>query len=76
MTEANTSTLGIQLAEARLGRPIGEYLREAYVVAERPQADIAADLGVDPATVSRWMKRCGIQTRVIGHRKRRRATAR
>jgi hypothetical protein len=63
----------MQIVESRLGRPVADYLRDAYLVRELPQTEIAAELGVDAATVSRWMARLGIATRVIGHRKRRRA---
>jgi hypothetical protein len=75
MTDATDATLGMQLIEIRIGRPIADYLRDAYLVRELPQVDIAAELGVDVSTVSRWMARHGIQARVIGHRKRRRAVA-
>jgi CRP-like cAMP-binding protein len=75
MTDATDATLGMQLVETRLGRPVAEVVRDAYLVRELPQADIAAELGVDAATVSRWMARFGIQARVIGHRKRRRTAA-
>ena len=54
---------------------MADYLHEAYVVQERPQADIAADLGVNVSTVSRWMAHYRIPTRVVGHRKRRRSVA-
>ena len=73
MNDSPTATIGMQLVESRLGRPVREYLHDAYIVQERPQADIAAEIGVDAATVSRWMRRFGIQSRVIGHRKRRAA---
>ena len=73
MSENTSATTGMQLVEARLGRPVHEYLHDAYIVQERPQAEIAAEIGVDAATVSRWMRKFGIQSRVIGHRKRRAA---
>lgn len=73
MTDAPAATLGMQLVETKIGRPVAEYLRDAYIVREMTQADIASDLGIDTATVSRWMARHGIPARVIGHRKRRRA---
>lgn len=71
MSEGTYSTLGTQLVEARVGRPIADYLREAYVVRQLPQADIAVALGVNTSTVSRWMRQLGIEARVIGHKKRR-----
>lgn len=75
MNDSNPATLGMRLVETRLGRPVSEYLHDAYVVQERPQADIADELGVDAATVSRWMRKFGIETRVVGHRKRSRTAA-
>lgn len=71
MNDSSPATLGMRLVETRLGRPLNEFLHDAYVVQERPQVEIAAELGVDAATVSRWMAKFGIQTRVVGHRKRR-----
>lgn len=65
------ATLGMQLVETRLGRSVREYLHDAYIVQELPQGEIAEALGVDAATVSRWMRKFGIPARVVGHRKRR-----
>lgn len=75
MNDAAPSTIGMQIVEARIGRPVDEYLRDAYVTRELHQAEIAAELGVDPATVSRWMARYGISTRVIGPRRRKESAA-
>lgn len=75
MEDVPTATQGMQLVEARLGRDLADYLRDAYEVRELAQVDIAAEIGVDAATVSRWMARYGIETRVIGHRKTRRTAA-
>jgi len=75
MNDGSTTTLGIQLVESRIGRPLAEYLRDEYLVAEKPQADIAAELGVNVSTVSRWMARYAIPTRVVGRRNRRRPAA-
>lgn len=73
MTDATTVTAGMQLVEARLGRPLDDYLRDAYLDRELAQSDIAAEIGVDAATVSRWMARFGIQSRLVGRKRRRRA---
>jgi hypothetical protein len=80
MSDAPTPTNGMRQVEARLGRPVPEYLRDAYQTRELAQVDIVSELGwlgvtVNASTVSRWMARCGIETRVIGHRKRTRRTA-
>lgn len=52
--------------EARLGRPIEDYLRERYLTAG--QVEIASELGVSNATVSRWMRELGIEPRLPGQR--------
>ena len=80
MTDIPAVTQGMQQVEARLGRSLDEYLRDAYQTRELAQVDIVSELGwlgvtVNASTVSRWMARCGIETRVIGHRKRTRRTA-
>jgi transcriptional regulator with GAF, ATPase, and Fis domain len=64
-----------RVVETRLGRPVREYLVDAYVGRELAQAEIARELGVDAATVSRWMARYGIPTRVIGPRRRKESAA-
>lgn len=44
----------MQLVELKLGIELGAYLRAEYVDKGRLLKDIAADLDVDLATVSRW----------------------
>jgi transposase-like protein len=73
MAEKQPNTAGMSIVGERLGVPVDEYLRDAYLVRELPQTAIAAELGVDAATVSRWMRRFGIRTRIVGHRKTRAA---
>ena len=51
-----------QRLEARLGRDLGDYLRER-LAAGLSQAEIAADLDLHQATVSRWMRQYGVATR-------------
>lgn len=75
MQDVTNPTRGMQVVEERVGRPIAEYLRDAYVVQELNQWEIAQAVGVDEATISRWLRVAGIPTRVIGHRKRRRNVA-
>jgi transposase len=70
MTNTRT-TAGMALAEERVGRPIGEYLVDAYEVRELSQQAIADEIGADVSTVSRWMRRLGIRARSIGHKKTR-----
>lgn len=52
--------------EARIKRPLEEYLAERYQVAT--QTAIAAELGVSNASVSRWMQELGIEARFPGQR--------
>lgn len=52
--------------EARLGRPLEEYFAERYETATQEQ--IAKELGVSGASVSRWMQELGIETRFPGQR--------
>lgn len=59
----------MQQLEARLGQPLESFIRERYN-AGADQRTIAAELGVDPGTVSKWMSRLGIQARRMGPRRR------
>lgn len=52
--------------EARLGRPLEEFFAERYQTQTQPQ--IADELGVSVATVSRWMRELGIEARLPGQR--------
>ena len=52
--------------EARLGRPLETYFAERYETLTQPQ--IAEELGVSGATVSRWMAELGIEARFPGQR--------
>lgn len=56
-------TPAMQAIEHRLGRPLDEVLRDAYEVRGLTQAQIAGELHVEQAQVSRWMKHLGIPTR-------------
>lgn len=47
-------TRAMQLVELKLGIDLEAYLRENFVSRGRLLKDIAADLDVDIATVSRW----------------------
>lgn len=55
--------------EARLGVDIEARLRELYEVRRMTQPEIAAELGIDAATVSRWMAWFGIETRLFASEK-------
>lgn len=52
--------------ESRLGRPLEEYLAEAYE--SKTQTEIAAVLDISNASVSRWMRELGIEPRLQGQR--------
>lgn len=66
-------TLGMQLVEARFGKPVDQLLREQYLDEGLGQPQIAAMFGVRKSTVSRWMRTFGIPIRHIGNTKRRTA---
>jgi len=52
--------------EARLGRPLEDFLAERYQTMTQPQ--IAEELGVSGASVSRWMRELDIDARFPGQR--------
>lgn len=52
--------------EERLGRLLEEYLAERYQT--QSQTQIADELGVSGATVSRWMRELDIEARFPGQR--------
>lgn len=59
-------TTAMQLAEARLGRPLADVLRELYVDQGLVQREVAERLGVDTSTISEWLTRVGIEARRTG----------
>lgn len=52
--------------ERRIGRPLEEFFAEAYQ--KKTQTQIAAELGISGASVSRWMDELGIEARLQGQR--------
>lgn len=60
---------GMQLVEHRLGRPLDEVLTELYIDQGMTVKQVAAEIGVSTASVSRWMSELGIQARYIGTKK-------
>jgi hypothetical protein len=53
--------------EERIGQPLRLYLLDAYIVRERSMRQIGTEIGVDVATVSRWMRQLGIPPRYVGY---------
>lgn len=65
----NELTWPMERVEARLGRPLVDELRQRYVEQEQTLDQIADALGVSAPTVSRWMRRLGVESRFPGRRK-------
>lgn len=61
--------------EHRLGEPIESYLTRRYVTDGATTLVIGAELGLNNATVSRWLAALGIETRLTGQRGRSEAVA-
>lgn len=55
--------------EARLGVDLRAFLVDRYEAEGKTQQQIADELKVDVATVSRWMTRLGIETRLFASEK-------
>lgn len=70
MTDTPNATRGMQQLERQVGMPIAEYLRTRYEAGDSQQT-IAEALGIDRATVSRWMARYGIEVQYVGRPRRR-----
>lgn len=51
--------------EQRRGIDLEEFIRDRYERQGKTQAEVADELEVDVATVSRWMSRLGIETRLF-----------
>ncbi len=64
-----TRTRGMKRLEKRLGIDVPARLRERYVDEGKTQQEIADELKVDVATVSRWMTKLGIETRLFASEK-------
>lgn len=60
-------TRPMRIVEGRIGQPIEDYIRGRYE-AGATQAEIAKSLGVNGATISRWMTVLGIEARFPGQR--------
>jgi transposase len=56
--------------EARLGRPLGDYLRERYVEEGMTTSEIGTELGINAVSVARWLRSFDIEVRFPGQRAR------
>lgn len=65
------TTRGMRQIEERVGKPIAVYLLDAYHTRLLSVRGIAAEIDVDPATVSRWMRAWNIPPRYVGYQGRR-----
>jgi DNA-binding MurR/RpiR family transcriptional regulator len=68
MEQTPGTTRGMAQVEASLGQPLQMYLQDAYNDRRLSMAEIGAELGVDKATVSRWMRQLGVRgIRYVGY---------
>lgn len=58
----------MRVVESRMGRPLEDLFRDLYVDRGLTQAEVAAELGVEASTVSRWMTALGVEARFPGQR--------
>lgn len=63
-------TLQMQRVEERFGEPIEMLLRRLYIDQQMGLRDIAKMLGCSFSTVSEYLRRCGIVTRLGSPRSR------
>lgn len=63
-----TKSRAQQAMEQRIGEPLDQAFHRLYVVEGRTQEQIAEAWGLDRATVSRWMRDFGIESRITGPR--------
>jgi CRP-like cAMP-binding protein len=69
MIFAPLKSKAMQRMERRLGRPLEEVFRDLYVAQRMSQAEVGEELGIHPATVSRWLDELGIESRPPGRPK-------
>lgn len=64
-----TKSRAQQMVEQRIGEALEQALHRRYVIEGQTQDQIAAEFGLDRATVSRWMRDFGIESRITGPRR-------
>lgn len=69
--DAAHATRGMRQIEERVGKPIQLYLFDAYITRGLSVRGIGQEIGVNPATVSRWMRAWNIPPRYVGYMGRR-----
>lgn len=62
-------TRGMLIVEARLGESLESYLRRRYEDNGLTTSQIAAELGLNNGTISRWLAHFGIEARYLGPRR-------
>jgi transposase-like protein len=63
--QGGSKTRGMAILEERLGRPVRDVIQERYVEGGESMETVAAALGIDTSTLSRWMVRLSIPARVF-----------
>jgi transposase len=61
-------TKPMQVIEARIGRPLDEYLRSRYIADGWTAEEIAKELELHRSTVLKWLVHFGIEVRFPGQR--------
>jgi transposase-like protein len=69
-TKRSNETEPMRRVQARLGRPLKDFLVQRYITDGCTTTEIAAELGLNAVTVTRWMRRLGIELRFPGQRGR------
>lgn len=65
---AHLKTKAMLVLEHRLGEPMEDYLRRRYLDEGATTNQIGDELGLNNATVSRWLGSLGIEARFPGQR--------
>ena len=66
----SNETEPMRRVQARLGRPLKDYLTERYITDGWTTTEIASELGLHAVTITRWLRFFGIELRFPGQRGR------